>query len=329
MQDTWEIFRNKYHIKCKFTKLTYCTCVKGSRSFHYSGDGEFKSMFESILPSPQIHDLLKLLAESKEAEIVSRSNTQKYKHVERIVAREREEFNRQYERERKRVREANSEGSPETGVSGDPECSEDAGGAEASEAVSDGSPATRCCAEECPDGDSSESLVGCDVCHKHFHTSCCSPRISECVGSAFPWVCSECVSCSVCRRRDRQNTQVFCDICSRCFHISCLSPKLQKVPRSFWLCDDCKVCSRCHKLVSFPVENGDIRPDSLPEEGFDYFDSKYGTRICYECKESHEDLVCEVCNKALSARGNRVCSLCRMFVHSSCISAQICNFCSQ
>lgn len=324
MQDAWEIFRNKYHFKCKFTRLTYCTCAKGTRSFHYSGNGDFESMFEDVLPSPQIHDLLKLLAESDEAGAVLRSNAHKYKHVERIVAREREEFNRQHERERKRVREANSEKSPEAGESPLPEPE-----GEGSGTVPDKSPAVRCCAEECPDGDGSERLVKCDVCRKSFHASCCNPRMSECVESSFPWVCYECVSCTACKRSDRPSTQVFCDICGRCFHISCLSPKLQKVPRSFWLCDDCKVCSRCHKPVSFPVENGSIRPDLLPE-GFGFLDPKHGTRICYECRESGgEDLVCEVCNKALSASGNRVCSLCRMFVHSSCINAQICCLCSQ
>ncbi|KAJ1605775.1 PHD domain-containing protein [Cryptosporidium canis] len=333
MQDTPEIFRNKYHMKCRFTRLTYCTCTRGNQSFHYSGDGEFKSMFEKILPSPQIHDLFKLLADSNEARIVSRSNTHPYKHIEKIVAKEREEFNRQYEKERKRIREANLEKKSEITDSGPLEASEDAETSQPgvdtkeSENVPENS-GTLCCAEDCSEENSSENLIKCSVCHKCFHYSCCSPGVSEHIKSTFPWTCSECISCAVCKRDDRPNSQVFCSICGRCFHISCLNPKLQKATRAFRFCDDCKICSRCHQLVDFPIEDGEIDIDSLPE-GFDYLDPTYETRICYECRDDNKDLTCEVCNNALSKSGNRICSLCRMCVHSNCINAQICNLCTQ
>ncbi|KAH8583526.1 protein with 2x PHD domains [Cryptosporidium sp. chipmunk genotype I] len=336
MQDNLEIFLNKYHIRCSFTKLTYCTCTKGNKKFYYTGDQEFKSMFEKILPSSQIHELLKLLADSNEARIGLRSSTQKYKHIERIVAREREEFNIQYERERKRIRELNSEKISDIVVSKNSECSEDTEKTAQLEDFDRQTPlnelnkssCTQCCAEECSDKENYENILKCNVCNKCFHTWCCSPKMSEHIKNSFPWTCSECISCVVCKRSDRPSIQVFCDICSRCFHISCLYPKLQKVPRNFWLCDDCKVCSKCHKLINFPIENGDISPESLPE-GFDYLESKYGTRICYECKENERDLICGVCNTALNRNGNRICSLCKMYVHGNCLFAQICNLCNQ
>ncbi|EAK89646.1 protein with 2x PHD domains [Cryptosporidium parvum Iowa II] len=336
MQDNLEIFRNKYHIRCRYTKLTYCTCTKGNKNFYYTGDHELKSMFEKILPSSQIHELLKLLADSNEARIGLRSSTQKYKRIERIVAREREEFNIRYEKEKKRIRELNSEKMSDIVVSKNSECSEDSEQTALLEDVDkqgsgnelDESTATQCCAEECSDKENYENILRCNVCHKSFHTWCCSPKMSEYIKNSFPWACSECISCTVCKRSDRPSIQVFCDICSRCFHTSCLNPKLHKVPRNFWLCDDCKVCSKCHKLINFPVENGEILSESLPE-GFDYLDSKYGTRICYECKEDEKDLICGVCNCALYKSGNRVCSLCKMYVHNNCLNAQICNLCNQ
>lgn len=323
-------------MRCRFTKLTYCTCTKGNRNFYYTGDKEFKSMFEKILPSSQIHELLKLLADSNEARIGLRSSTQKYKHIERIVTKEREEFNRQYEKERKRTREAASEKGLDIVASKNSECSEDTERTTLLEEVErqvsgvdlDESSDTHCSAEECPDKENTQNVLKCNVCHKRFHTSCCSPKMSDYIKNSFPWTCSECIYCTVCKRSDRPSIQVFCDICSRCFHTSCLNPKLQKVPRNFWLCDDCKICSKCHKLVKYPMENGDICPESLPE-GFDYLDPKYGTRICYECKENEKDLICGVCNNLLNRYGNRICSLCRMFVHNDCLNAQICNLCNQ
>ncbi|OII75272.1 PHD domain-containing protein [Cryptosporidium ubiquitum] len=323
-------------MRCRLTRLTYCTCAKGNKNFYYTGDREFKSMFENILPSSQIHELLKLLADSNEARIGLRSSTQKYRHIERIVTKEREEFNRQYEKERKRIREATSERGSDIGVSKSSECSEDTEKTTLLEEIErqssgmdfDEPSSTHCSAEECPDKENAENVLKCNVCRKCFHNFCCSPKMSDYIKNSFLWTCSECIYCTVCKKSDRPNIQVFCDICSRCFHTSCLNPKLQKVPKNFWLCDDCKVCSKCHKLVDFPMENGKICTESLPE-GFDYLDPKYGTRICYECKDKKKDLICGVCNNVLSKHGNRICSLCRMFVHNNCLNAQICNLCNQ
>ncbi|KAF7459453.1 PHD-finger domain-containing protein [Cryptosporidium felis] len=328
-----DVFRNKYHVRCRFTKLTYCTCTEGSGSFHYSGNRDLNYMFGRVMPSSQIHELFKILAESEVARNSQNPNVIKYKQIEQTVMKEREELMKQYEKERKKRRELASDNRNGVENRDDMANSENAKVETSKQTEQEAEtpalpPTVQCCAEECFDDNDSDELVECNECHKTFHPCCCSPSFSMVIGRSFPWNCSSCYNCTICKRNDRVNSQVFCDICSRCFHINCLNPKLPKVPRNLWLCNDCRICSRCHTPIDFPHKDGSIDFESLPE-GFDFLDQKHGTRVCFECKDLEKELICNVCNKVLDNTGNRVCSLCRICVHEGCLNGQLCKLCDQ
>ncbi|KAK6588389.1 PHD domain protein [Cryptosporidium xiaoi] len=400
-----EILRNRYHFKCKRTKLTYCTCLEGEKSFYFSGDRQLNSMYNDILhgQSTNIPALLKLLSEG--SRMKDELRIRMLKSVEETVIREREEFNREFEKkqaEERKIRERldelrkerilnryklvslvyqspnsnynNNNDSNTVGVNVETanklkcessEClykkgkrsrakGEDSnreevsmntrarGKARMAEVIEESCDQYSEDGEEV-NGEENEQVkefFECNSCKKTYHSTCCHSEISLRVKHSFPWKCSECSSCTVCGENNKKNLQVLCNICSRPFHIACLNPKLSRVPKGIWICNDCNICSRCHNVIDFPISNGKICLDDIPE-GFEFIDTKFGTRICINCDivmnnnldynikdmEWNNDLICNVCNEILSNRGNRICSLCRFAVHDNCFHKQICKLC--
>ncbi|OII77351.1 PHD-finger domain-containing protein [Cryptosporidium andersoni] len=295
------IFSNKYHLRCEYTGLTYCTCYEGSKSYSFHKIDDFESLSQNILPSTNFIHLLKLLAEY--SDIHTNPKVEYLKKVKLTVERERNNFNERYIQELKRKHQMDMNKKIETNIS---KCYK--------------------CMNNPFRSNNTEDFIECSICKKNYHLTCCDPTIEKDSINNFKWICSNCNGCIVCRKSDREDYQVLCDICNRAFHIYCLYPTLDSVPQGIWICDDCYVCAFCQGNIKYNIEDK-IEGDTSYLRSID---KRFNVRICINCREKNSDkiLECIVCGDILEPSNNYICSHCRLPVHSKCFNKQLCNLCN-
>ncbi|KAI9010124.1 chromatin remodelling complex Rsc7/Swp82 subunit-domain-containing protein [Hyaloraphidium curvatum] len=103
-------------------------------------------------------------------------------------------------------------------------------------------------------------MLRCAIDKLHFHAYCAEvgtpPMIAKVV--TYPWECSECKLCCVCKEAGDDENLLLCDACDRGYHLGCLVPKPDSLPEGSWLCPLCAVCHTCGRKSEQKPAKGEL-----------------------------------------------------------------------
>ncbi|EGT57962.1 hypothetical protein CAEBREN_23443 [Caenorhabditis brenneri] len=79
------------------------------------------------------------------------------------------------------------------------------------------------------------NMICCAECEIVYHPECIEmPDRMVRVVKSYEWNCIECRTCSICHKKDNEDSIVSCDWCDRAFHYLCAG--LRAMPRGMWMC---------------------------------------------------------------------------------------------
>ncbi|KAJ3325345.1 PHD finger protein 10 [Boothiomyces sp. JEL0866] len=162
-------------------------------------------------------------------------------------------------------------------------------------------------------------MITCDKCKTNHHPSCMEFEdpvlISKCF--TYPWLCSNCKTCTKCNTADNDDKLLFCDVCDRGLHTYCNDPPLQRLPEGAWLCKLCAECQSCKTTKPGPTE---WRHVVIPQKG-DV--GQFLATFCPSCyNDFQQDRFCPICLKVYSRDADDLamvcCDSCDRWIHVGC-----------